>query len=121
METTEWFDVVRNSRLVDAANLSACRNLCMPCSDVPAIAAMMVKDGLLTAWQSEKLLSGRWKGFFVDQYCIRKNLGWDYAIRRLVLEAMDMQDREIVVLEVIPPARGRQKDGRLIYSVRQKK
>jgi len=121
MEVTEWFDDVRKSRLVDVADLSTWRNRCPPCSNVPAIAAMMVKDGLLTAWQAEKLIGGRWKGFFVDQYCIRSNLGPDNARRLLVFEAMDMQDREIVVLEVIPPNRERRKDGGLIYSVRKKK
>lgn len=120
MEATEWFKVVRNRRLVDAATLSTWRNRCTRCSDVSTIAAIMVSDGLLTAWQSEKLLDRRWKGFFVDQYCIRNNLVSDHARGLLVLEAMDMQDGKIVVLEVIPPARERQKDGRLIYSVRPK-
>ena len=120
MEANEWFEVVRNSRLVDAATLSTWQNRCTRYSDVRTIAAMMVSDGMLTAWQSEKLLDRRWKGFFVDQYCIRNNLGSDHPRGVLVLEAMNMQDREILVLEVIPPARERRKDGRLIYSVRPK-
>ncbi len=120
MEANEWFEVVRKSRLVDTATLSTWLNRCTRCSDVRTIAAMMVSDGMLTAWQSEKLLDRRWKGFFVDQYCIRNNLGSDHALGVLVLEAMNMQDREILVLEVIPPARERRKDGGLIYSVRPK-
>jgi len=66
MHSTEWFKIVCNSRLVDAASLTTWRNRCIQCSDVRAIAEMMVADGLLTAWQAGKLLGRRWKGFFVD-------------------------------------------------------
>ena len=120
MDADEWFEIVRKSRLVDAKTLSTWRNSCADCADVRTLAAKMSADGIITEWQSEKLLERRWKGFFVDHYCIRRNLGLDNVRRLLVFEAMDMLDRRITVLEVVPPSRDRRKDGGLIYSVRSK-
>ena len=119
MDADEWFELVRASKLVNAKALSNWRQKFAQCFDGESIAAMMVRDKLLTAWQSKNLLARRWKGFFVDQYCIRNRLDSDLAMGVLVLEAMDLQFGEVVILEVIPPTRIRRKDGRPMYSVRE--
>lgn len=83
---------------------------------MPKLAARMIDDCMLTDWQSEMLLAGKWRGFFVDHYCIRRRLGQDDVHRTLVFEAMDMRDRSLKILSVVPPSRKRRDDGGLIYS-----
>jgi hypothetical protein len=118
MNTTEWFNAVRKSRLIAPAALTAWRYQNKGCTHAHTIAKRMVIDGLLTVWQAEQLLGGRWQGFFVDQYCITDNLGVDHARGLLLLEALDIQNGRTLVLEVVPPARERNKDGSLKYSIR---
>ena len=120
MSIAEWYEIVHKSRLVDDKALSSWRIDCKECLDARAIANRMSADGILTEWQAEKLLDGRWKGFFVDHYCIRKNLGPDNARRVLVVEAMDMRDQTITILEVVPPSRKLRDDGGLIYAIQSK-
>ncbi len=120
MDANEWFEIVRKSRLVDSPTLSTWRITCAGCADVPKLAVSMIEGLLLTDWQAEKLLAGRWKGFFVDHYCIRRRLGQDDELRTLVFEALDMRDRSFAILSVVPPSRKRRDDGGLIYSVRPK-
>jgi serine/threonine-protein kinase len=118
MDADDWYELVRKSKLVDSQFLSDWRIRCTDCADVRTLVTKMIGEGLLTEWQSEKLLAGKWKGFFVDHYCIRQKLGQDDIHRTLLFEALDMRDRTIAILSVVPPSRKLRDDGGLIYSVR---
>jgi hypothetical protein len=118
IEIPEWFEMVRKSRLVEDAILSTWLQRDTG-ADARTIAASMVSDGLLTQWQSEKLLDRKYKGFLVDHYCLRNNLGMNHVPGRLVFEALNLRDRKRVILEVLPPSRDRREDGGLIYRVVQ--
>ena len=119
MDANEWFEIVRKSQLIEANALSAWRNTFAGCVDVPRLAASMIADGMLTDWQSEMLLLGKWKGFFVDHYCLRRRIGQNDVLQTLDFEAMDMRDRSFKILSVVPPARKRRDDGGLIFLLRQ--
>ena len=73
MEVIEWFDIVRKSRLVDAANLSSWQNRFTSCSDVPAIAEMMV-----AAWCVNAIANSGSRHSFSSKDAIRgtTRLGW---------------------------------------------
>jgi eukaryotic-like serine/threonine-protein kinase len=37
----------------------------------------LISKGLLTSWQCDKLRMGKWKGFFLDGYCLISHLSKD--------------------------------------------
>lgn len=65
---------------------------------VRAFAAHLVVHGYLTAWQSEMLLNGRWKGFRLDQYKLYDHIK-DEGTHGLY-RAEDMSCGEHVVLRI---------------------
>ena len=63
----------------------------------------LVNHGGITGWQCAKLLAGRWKEFYLDDYVFMDKLGYDqdFAYYR----ARDMRDGSIVKLIVTPMAK----------------
>lgn len=55
----------------------------------------------LTDWQADKLIKGKWKGFFVDQYKILSHLdnGVDYSR----YSAHNLETGAVVTLKFYPP------------------
>lgn len=67
MTALEFLELVRRSQLVDAEALH--QLLKLP-NDGDAIAVLMIQAGLLTEWQADKLLAGKFKGFLLGDYTI---------------------------------------------------
>ncbi len=63
------------------------------------LARAFVKDGLITRFQAERLLEGRFRGFFIDRYKVLEILGAG-GMACLYL-AEDMQSGERVALKVL--------------------
>ena len=74
-------DLVRRSGLVDKDQLNQAllevgqESSGKTLEDVDALAARLVAAGLLTRWQADRLLEGRYKGFFLKQYKLLDQLG----------------------------------------------
>lgn len=70
---------VRQSGLIDDADFEAFLSELERAGGGPAsseaVAAMMVNQGLLTSWQSAKLLEGRFRGFLLGRYRLLELLG----------------------------------------------
>lgn len=63
------------------------------------VARAFVRDGLITRFQAERLLEGRFRGFFIDRYKVLEILGAG-GMACLYL-AEDMRSRERVALKVL--------------------
>lgn len=72
----EFVDVVRRSGIVDEERLSRfLSGASVPEGEMTALAEALIREGLLTPWQCERLLDGKWKGFFLGKYKILHPLG----------------------------------------------
>src|SRR5262249_31513301 len=75
----DFLDVVRKSNQIDADRLAAYledrrHNDTVP-PDPRKLAALLIRDGLLTNFQAEQFLQGKYKGFHVGGYRILERLG----------------------------------------------
>jgi len=71
--------------------------------DPPRLAEQLVQAGLLTRWQSEKLLEGRHRGFFLDKYKLLDHLGSGGMSSVYLAEHVLMNRR--VAIKVLPKER----------------
>ncbi|MBN2580393.1 MAG: serine/threonine protein kinase [Pirellulales bacterium] len=104
-----FLDLVRRSGLVEKEALN---NLLAdlkrqegdtPLSDAEALAQKLVEAGLITLWQSERMLEGRYKGFFLKKYKLLDLLGTGGMSNVYLAEHVLMQRR--VAIKVLPKQR----------------
>ena len=72
-------------------------------SDPQAVADHLIKAGVITQWQSEKLLQGRYKGFFLGKYKLLGHLGTGGMSSVYLADHVLMQRR--VAIKVLPNKR----------------
>src|SRR5438105_6039921 len=70
----EFVDLIRKSGVVDPGSLENQLAQLRQAGSVPAepkrLAALLVRDGILTYFQAEQLLAGKWRGFTIGKYQI---------------------------------------------------
>jgi serine/threonine protein kinase len=75
----EFLGLVRKSQVVDEKALQEFLQRLRGASGVPdspgAMASSMVRAGLLSHFQAEQLMQGKWRGFFIGRYRILEMLG----------------------------------------------
>ncbi len=71
--------------------------------DAAPIAAAAVKAGLLTQWHTEKLLTGKYKGFFLGKYKLLGHIGTGGMSSVYLAEHIRMQDKRAI--KVLPRTR----------------
>jgi serine/threonine-protein kinase len=72
----QFVDLIKRSGLVDDERLNqALSGVDHSVKDSGIIASSLTKAGLLTEWQSEKLLQGRHKGFYLGKYKLLNHIG----------------------------------------------
>lgn len=108
--TVEAFiDLVRRSTLVEKDQLNA---LLLglkedasgePVTDADLVANRFVETGLITRWQADRLLEGRYKGFFLGKYKLLNLLGTGGMSSVYLAEHVLMQRR--VAIKVLPKNR----------------
>lgn len=69
------------------------------------LAALFVKEDLLTDWQNEKLLTGKYKGFFLGKYKLLGHIGTGGMSSVYLAEHMRMGDKRAI--KVLPKSRVR--------------
>jgi eukaryotic-like serine/threonine-protein kinase len=75
----EFVDLIRKSAVLDEARLSGyvekLKSDPTTPKDLSAIAGLFVRDGLLTFFQAEQFLQGKWKRFTIGKYKVLERLG----------------------------------------------
>lgn len=105
---TEFLDIVQKSGVTDDVKL---KNYVQKQTDAKAIpseiakfASMLVRDGLLTYFQAEQLLQGKWKRFSLGKYKVLEKLGVGGMGQVFLCEHKLMRRR--VAVKVLPAAKG---------------
>jgi serine/threonine protein kinase len=104
--TAELLDLARKSGLADegrlrgyVTDLTASESLPVSPADC---AAALVRDGLVTRFQSEMLLQGKWKGFSIGPYALLERIGTGKT--SVFFLAEDLRLGRVATLKVLPPA-----------------
>ena len=72
-------------------------------ADVRKLAGGMVRDGLLTYFQAEQFMLGKWGGFTIGKYKLLERIGFGGMGQVFLCEHMYMRRR--VAIKVLPPAK----------------
>jgi serine/threonine protein kinase len=103
----EFTDLIRKSGVVEDSRLNDYLASLAAQSAMPAeprqCAVMMIRDGVLTHFQAENLLAGRWKRFFIGKYKVLERLGHGGMAQVFLCEHKIMKRR--VAVKVLPTAR----------------
>jgi eukaryotic-like serine/threonine-protein kinase len=75
-------------------------------TDVKKMAGLMVKDALLTMFQAEQFLMGKWRGFTIGKYKLLERIGFGGMGQVFLCEHMYMRRR--VAIKVLPPAKAQE-------------
>jgi serine/threonine-protein kinase len=109
VDSTRFVELVAKSRLVDHAALekflAQFRDRFGPelPQDVGQFSRAMVDAGLLTAWHSEKLLAGKYKGFFLGKYKLLGHIGTGGMSSVYLAEHTRLHDKRAI--KVLPRTR----------------
>ena len=75
----EFLELVRKSGVLEEKRLHAYLDKARAAAPLPpdpaALAAVLVRDGLLTHFQAEQLLLGKWRRFTIGKYKVLERLG----------------------------------------------
>lgn len=109
VDSTRFVELVAKSRLVDHAALEKFlvqfRDRFGPelPQDVSQLSRAIVDAGLLTAWHSEKLLAGKYKGFFLGKYKLLGHIGTGGMSSVYLAEHTRLHDKRAI--KVLPRTR----------------
>jgi len=109
LKVDSFLDLVRRSELVDRDQLNRVllaikeESQGKPVEDTESVASRLVEEGLLTRWQADRLLEGRYKGFFLEKYKLLGHLGTGGMSMVYLAEHILMHRR--VAIKVLPKGR----------------
>ncbi|GBD36604.1 Serine/threonine-protein kinase PrkC [bacterium HR36] len=103
----DFLDLVRKSGLVECERLDSLLQELRAAGNYPSepakLAEQLVQRSVLTSFQAEQLLAGRWKGFFISKYKILQRLG--SGGMGMVFLAEHKYMKRLVALKVLPRSR----------------
>ncbi len=103
----EFVDLVRKSNVLDEPRLATyvekLRGDAATPKDLSGVAGLFVRDGLLTYFQAEQFLQGRWKRFTIGKYKVLEKLGSGGMGQVFLCEHKLMRRR--VAVKVLPTAK----------------
>jgi serine/threonine protein kinase len=103
----EFLDLVRKSGVVDDKRLVGHLSQLRAAGEIPAdptqLAQALVRDGVLTQFQAEQLLQGKWRRFSIGKYRVLERLGTGGMGSVYLCEHTLMRRR--VALKVLPTAK----------------
>ncbi len=99
--------LIRKSGMIDEPRLEAyldkLRQSGAAPNDTRKLAGAMVRDGLLTYFQAEQFMLGKWRGFTIGKYKLLERIGFGGMGQVFLCEHMYMRRR--VAIKVLPPAK----------------
>src|SRR5689334_904263 len=104
----ELLKLARKSGVIDESKLSAFfkdRSV-EGTADARPLTEEMVRDGVLTNFQAEQFLQGRWRGFTIGQYKYLERIGVGGMGQVFLCEHVESKRR--VAIKVLPPAKAEQ-------------
>jgi serine/threonine protein kinase len=103
----EFLDLIRRSGVAEDARLGASLKRLTEGSGIPSeakpLAEALVREGLLTFFQAEQLLQGKWKRFTIGKYKVLERLGAGGMGQVFLCEHKLMRRR--VAVKVLPAAK----------------
>jgi len=106
----ELLQLIRKSGMVDESKLNGYLHRRQAGRGLPAdpreAADAMVTDGLITNFQSEQFMLGKWRGFTVGKYKLLERVGVGGMGQVFLCEHMFMKRR--VAIKVLPPSKADQ-------------
>ncbi|HEY2910321.1 MAG TPA: serine/threonine-protein kinase [Gemmataceae bacterium] len=106
----ELIQLIRKSGMIDETKLSSYLQRREFARGLPAdareFADDMVRDGILTYFQAEQFLLGKWRGFTIGKYKLLERVGVGGMGQVFLCEHMFMKRR--VAIKVLPPAKAEQ-------------
>lgn len=103
----EFVDLIRKSGVVEEGRLSTYLKQLQSKSGVPGdiskFAGLLVRDGLLTYFQAEQFMLGKWKRFTIGKYKVLERLGSGGMGQVFLCEHKLM--RRKVAVKVLPTAK----------------
>ncbi len=103
----EFLDLIRKSGVVEEPRLSAHIKQMQSTSNIPSeinkFAGLLVRDGILTFFQAEQFLLGKWKRFTIGKYKVLERLGSGGMGQVFLCEHKLM--RRKVAVKVLPTAK----------------
>ncbi|HEY8505377.1 MAG TPA: serine/threonine-protein kinase, partial [Gemmataceae bacterium] len=103
----DFLDLVRKSGVVDEKRLTSYVDELRAGPGVPGepnkMAGLLIRDGLLTYFQAEQVLQGRWKRFTIGRYKVLERLGSGGMGQVFLCEHKMMRRR--VAIKVLPTAK----------------
>jgi serine/threonine protein kinase len=109
MTANDFLDLLRRSQLVEEDQLTkflgalAAKNGHRLPDEADKIASAMVEAGMLTEWQSEKLLAGKHKGFMLGKYKLLRHIGKG-GMSQVYLAEHTLMKRKVAI-KVLPQNR----------------
>lgn len=102
-----FLELVNKSGVVDPTRLAAYVEKLRAAKTLPTdaakLAGVLVRDAVLTQFQAQQLLSGKWKGFFIGKYKVLEKLGSGGMGTVYLAEHKFMKRR--VAIKVLPKTR----------------
>ena len=99
--------LIRKSGMIDEPRLDAYLERLRLNGPIPAdvrkVAGGMVRDGMLTYFQAEQFMLGKWRGFTIGKYKLLERIGFGGMGQVFLCEHMYMRRR--VAIKVLPPAK----------------
>ncbi|HVK13722.1 MAG TPA: protein kinase [Gemmataceae bacterium] len=103
----ELLKLIRKSGMIEEPRLDAYLERLRLIGPIPAdvrkLAGSMVKDSLLTYFQAEQFMLGKWRGFTIGKYKLLERIGFGGMGQVFLCEHMYMRRR--VAIKVLPPAK----------------
>jgi serine/threonine protein kinase len=103
----ELVALIRKSGMVNETRLDNYLAQLLAKGDVPGdprkLSGLMIRDGLLTYFQGEQFLLGKWRGFTIGKYKLLERIGFGGMGQVFLCEHMHMRRR--VAIKVLPPAK----------------
>ncbi len=101
LSTEQLVELIRKSNLVEAARLDAyLQERKKPAATATELAQALLNDGLITTFQKEQLLQGKWRGYTIGKFKVLERLGAGGMGSVYLCEHLKMKHK--VAVKVLP-------------------